>query len=84
MVDYGPCPPGAVPEGGGLRNTSDIVTNVLAQNVSTEGSIDAFSHTVENGVGKGCVRINIVLTDPDDGEQMKVMTATMMRNVWPK
>ncbi len=84
MVDYGPYPPGAVPEGGGLRNTSGIVTNVLAENVSTDGSIDAFSHTVENGVGRGCVRINIILIDPDDGEQMRVMTATMMRNVWPR
>lgn len=84
MVDYGPYPPGAVPEGGGVRNTSGIVTNVLAENVSTDGSIDAFSHTVESGVGKGCVRINIVLVDPDDGERIKVMTATMMRNVWPK
>jgi hypothetical protein len=84
MVDYGPYPPGGVPEGGGLRNTSDIITSVLAENVSTDDTIGAFSHTVENGVGMGCVRINIILTDPDDGEQMKVMTATMMRNIWPR
>ncbi len=84
MVDYGQYPTGAVPEGGGLRNSSGIVTNVLAENVSTNGDIGAFSHTVDNGVGKGCVRINIILTDPDDGEQVKVMTATMMRNVWPR
>ena len=84
MVDYGPYPPGGVPAGGGLRNTSDITTNVLAENVSVEGDLGAFSHTVENGVGKGCVRINIILSDPDDGETMKLMTATMMRNIWPR
>lgn len=83
-VDYGPYPPGAVPDGAGARNTSDITTILLAENVSTDPDIGAFSHTTLNGVGQGCVRINITLTDPEDGESIRVMTATMMRNIWPR
>jgi hypothetical protein len=83
-VDYGPYPPGAVPAGGGNRNTSNITTRVLAENVSTAPGIGAFSHTTLNGVGYGSVRINIILTDPADGESIKVMTATLMRNIWPR
>jgi hypothetical protein len=83
-VDYGSYPPGAVPTGGGTRNTSNITTMVLAENVSTDPSIGAFSHTTLNGVGQGSVRINIILTDPADGESIKVMTATLMRNIWPR
>jgi hypothetical protein len=83
-VDYGPYPPGAVPAGGGNRNTSNITTTVLAENVSTDPGIGAFSHTTLNGVGQGSVRINIILTDPADGESIKVMTATLMRNIWPR
>jgi hypothetical protein len=83
-VDYGPYPPGAVPAGGGSRNTSGVTTMVLAENVSTDPGIGAFSHTTLNSVGQGSVRINIVLTDPADGDSVKVMTATLMRNIWPR
>jgi len=83
-VDYGPYPPGGVPEGGGVRNTGGIITSVLADNVTKEEAIDAFSHTVVNSFGKGCVRINIFLTDPNSQERIKVMTAGMMRNIWPR
>lgn len=83
-VDYGPYPPGAVQGGAGARNTSDITTILLAENVTTDPNIGAFSHTTLNGVGQGCVRINITLTDPEDGESIRVMTATMMRNIWPR
>lgn len=83
-VDYGPYPPGAVPDGGGNRNTTDVTTTVLAENVSADPNTGAFSHTTLNGVGMGCVRINITLTDPEDGETVKVMTATLMRNIWPR
>jgi hypothetical protein len=83
-VDYGPYPPGAVPAGGGKRNTSDITTTILAENVSTDDGIGAFSHTTLNGVGQGSVRINITLTDPEDDESIKVITATLMRNIWPR
>jgi Tfp pilus assembly protein PilV len=83
-VDYGPYPPGAVPTGGGARNTSNVTTTILAENVTADDNIGAFSHTTLNGVGQGCVRINITLTDPQDGDSVKVMTATLMRNIWPR
>ena len=83
-IDYGPYPPGGVPAGGGSRNTTDVTTSVLAENVTTDPNLGAFSHTTLNGVGQGCVRINITLTDPEDGESIQVMTATMMRNIWPR
>jgi len=84
-IDYGPYPPGAVPEGGGRRNYAGVTTRVLAENVSTEGSsLGAFSHTMLNGVGQGSVRINIILTDPEDAKSINVMTATLVRNIWPR
>jgi hypothetical protein len=85
-VDYGPYPPGGVPEGGGARNTTGVTTDVLAENVSIDedSEVGAFSHTVVSGVGQGCVRININLTDPDTDETIKVVTSTLMRNMWPR
>lgn len=85
-VDYAPYPPAAVPTGGGSRNTAGVTTRVLAQNVSTDpnSTVDAFSHTTINGIGQGSVRINVILTDPEDNESIRVMTATLMRNIWPR
>jgi prepilin-type N-terminal cleavage/methylation domain-containing protein len=85
-VDYGPYPPGAVPHGGGIRNASGVTTKVLTDNVSTDSNsnIGAFNHTILNGVGTGCVRINITLTDPEDDEIVRVMTAALLRNIWPR
>jgi len=83
-VDYGTCPPGAVPGGSGVRNTSDITTTVLAENVVPDPN-GAFSHTMVGGVGQGCVRINIVLEDEEDsGEELQILTATLARNIWPR
>jgi len=85
-VDYGPYPPGAVPPGGGGRNTSGVRTVVLAENASTDpnSGAGAFSHTTIGGVGQGSVRINIILTDPEDDETINVKTSTLMRNIWPR
>jgi hypothetical protein len=83
-VDYGPYPPGGVSGGGGTRNTTGITTVVLAENVQKKDKIGAFSHTVVNNVGRGCVRIDVTLTDPNSEESVKVMTAAMMRNIWPR
>ena len=84
-VDYGPYPPGAVSAGNGKRNTAGVVTKVLAENVSLEDLKDSvFSHTTLNGVGQGSVRINITLTDPEDNETVHIITATYMRNIWPR
>ena len=86
LVDYGPYPPGAIPDGGGARNTAGVITRTLAENVSVDKTYQAgpFSHTTINGVGQGSVRINITLTDPNDNETTSVVTATLMRNIWPK
>lgn len=85
-VDYGPYPPGAVPAGGGVRNTSGVTTKVLADNASIDSNskMGAFSHTTLNGVATGCVRINIILTDPEDNESVNVMTAALVRSMWPR
>ncbi len=85
-LDHGPYPPGAVAEGGGYRSVSGVTTTILAENVSADNgsSVGAFSHTTLNGIGQGSVRTNIVLEDPDDGESVRIMTATLMRNIWPR
>jgi hypothetical protein len=85
-VDYGPYPPGGVPDDGGPRNTTGVTTEVLAENVSVDEDceVGAFSHTVVNGVGQGSVRININLTDPETDETVKIVTSTLMRNMWPR
>ncbi len=82
-VDYGPYPPGAVPLGGGTKN-NPTMTKVLAENVTTDSDDGAFSHSPNSANKGGCVRININITDPEDGETIKVMTATLMRNEWPR
>jgi hypothetical protein len=83
-VDYGKCPPGAVPGGSGARNTAGVNTMVLAENVVPDPN-GAFNHTVIGGVGQGCVRINVRLrADDDSGDEIRVMTATLARNIWPR
>lgn len=86
MLDHGPYPPGAIAEGGSYRNITGVTTTVLAENASTDedSTVGAFSHTMVGGVGQGSVRMNITLTDPDDDESVRVMTATLMRNIWPR
>lgn len=83
-VDCGPYPPGAAPDGGGPRNTAGVTTMVLAENVAAETALGAFSHTTVNGIGQGTVRTNILLKDPIDGETTKMMTATLIRSIWPR
>jgi hypothetical protein len=83
-VDYGPYPPGAVPAQGGRRNTTGVTTMVLAENVTADPDTGAFSHTASAGVGHGCVRLHVTLTDPDSGDTTTVMTAALMRNIWPR
>ncbi len=93
-VDYGPCNctlagcVGAVSLGGGTKNTPTM-TRVLAENVTADDGSGAFSQTTISGSMPnrdrwGSIRINITITDPNDGETIKVMTATLMRNLWPR
>lgn len=83
-VDYGPYPPGAVSRHGGRRNTTGVTTVVLAENVTADADTGAFGHTANAGVGRGCVRLKVTLTDPDTGTTTTVMTAALMRNIWPR
>lgn len=84
-VDYGPYPPGAVDAKTGTRNTTGIVTKILAEYVSVKDSVNGiFSHTTLNKVGQGSVRINITLKDPEDGESVRILTSVYMRNIWPR
>ena len=83
-VDYGPYPPGAVPNGGGQRHTTGVTTVVLADNVTADAAIEPFSHTTQAGVGLGCVRLNVIVTDPNSSETTRIMTAALLRNIWPR
>jgi prepilin-type N-terminal cleavage/methylation domain-containing protein len=82
-VDYGPYPPGAV-LGGGARNTSGVTTAVLSEHASAGTGGWAFSHTTICGQSRGSVRVNIVLTDPEDGDTAEVVTGAQTRNAWPR
>lgn len=83
-VDYGPYPPGAVSAQGGRRNTTGVTTVVLAENVTADSDTGPFSHTASAGVGRGCVRLCVTLTEPDTGDTTTVMMAALMRNIWPR
>ncbi len=83
-IDYGPYPPGAVPAGGGNRNTTGVTTVVLAENVTVGAHLGPFSHTASAGVGRGSVRLNVTLTDSESGETTRVVTGALMRNTWPR
>jgi len=68
-VDYGPYPYNL-----GKRRVANTV--VLAENVSEL----QFSRTTLNGVGQGCVRVEMTLTDPLSRETITLKAATLMRN----
>ena len=79
-IDYGRVQSSDVGAVNGTAKTTPDNTVILSENVS---SLE-FSHTTSNGMGMGCVRINLTLTDPDDGRTINVMTASTMRNIWPR
>jgi hypothetical protein len=81
-ADLGAFPPGALDGAGHRISGGDVTTITLARNVS---SIE-FSHTTRNmaGDGRGCVRMKLITTDPDDGSTTTTLAATLMRNVWPQ
>ena len=78
-VDRGSYPPASV-AGGSRRTGNGVHTEILAENVTRL----QFSHTTFNGVGQGAVRIDLELTNPEDGETVSVKTSTLMRNIWPR
>ena len=77
-MDTGDYPPGGV-DGSGSRNTSGG-TMTIAENVT---SIQ-FSHTVISDVGQGAIRVEAVLTNPDSGDTLTVLTSVLLRNMWPR
>jgi prepilin-type N-terminal cleavage/methylation domain-containing protein len=81
MLDTGPYPPGGVDAAGNLNSGASVTTVTLAENVVAL----EFSHTTRNleGKGRGCVRLEMTLRDPQDNSLTTVTAATLMRNVWP-
>ncbi|MBE3145113.1 MAG: hypothetical protein IMZ61_14520, partial [Planctomycetes bacterium] len=71
---------GAINPAGRRRASGSTVT--LANHVASV----AFSHTTRDlaGDGKGCVRMNLTINDPNDKGPKTVIAATYIRNVWPQ
>ncbi len=80
-IDYGPYPPGGINSSGYRITGDDVITTILAENVT---SVE-FSHTAKNmtGDGRGCVRMKLVIADPEDDTPKTTIAATLMRNSWP-
>jgi len=66
-VDYGPYP---------YTNREVTKTAVLADNVTEI----QFSRATINGIGQGCLKMDMTLTDQLDSETITVRAATLMRN----
>jgi prepilin-type N-terminal cleavage/methylation domain-containing protein len=81
MLNTGPYPPGGVDAVGYLSSGPEVISSAIAENVISL----KFSHTTRNleGKGRGCVRLEMTLRDPDDHSLTTVTAATLMRNVWP-
>ena len=86
---------GGVSEGG-IRKTTHITTRLLADNVDIDTNNEIFSHSVTgggsgragvgnraDGMGNGCVNLNVTLRDDDD-EVVEVVTAILLRADWPR
>lgn len=71
--------PGGIDSSGNKTDTDNTI--ILARNVQSA----QFSHTTKNtaGDGKGCVKLDLWLYNPNDDQGINIKTATLMRNVWP-
>ena len=81
MLNTGPYPPGGVDAAGYLFSGPEGTSSAIAKNVVSL----KFSHTALNldGKGRGCVRLEMTLRDPENHSLTTVTAATLMRNVWP-
>ena len=81
MLDIGPLPPGGVDGAGNRLEGAYVTTLTLAHNVQTL----EFNHTTRNinSDGRGCIRLNMTINDPNDNTPTTVTAATLMRNTWP-
>ncbi|MGD0551246.1 MAG: prepilin-type N-terminal cleavage/methylation domain-containing protein [Sedimentisphaerales bacterium] len=85
-LDYGTSVGG--PTGGAINTAghrvtgTDVTTVTLAKNVTSV----AFSHTTKDmaGDGNGCVRMILVINDPNDHKTNTFLAATYLRNIWPE
>ncbi|MBN2020039.1 MAG: prepilin-type N-terminal cleavage/methylation domain-containing protein [Sedimentisphaerales bacterium] len=80
MLDLGPLPPGGIDAAGNKLEGAYVTTLTLAENVQAL----EFSHTTRNtdSDGKGCVRLNMTIQDPNENTPTTVTAATLMRNTW--
>jgi hypothetical protein len=79
---HGGAGPPAISAAGHRNNGAGLNTVVLANNVA---SVE-FSHTTIDmaGDGNGCVRMKLIINDPQDGRVKTFLAATYLRNVWPQ
>lgn len=82
-VDYGEVVDGVGGVNGGLRQTTDIVTQTLAENVDISDNVDIFSHEIIGGAGNGCISLNVTLIN-DEGDSVDVKMAALLRVLWPQ
>ena len=74
------------PTGGAINaaghRVTPVSTTILARNVASI----AFTHTKKTpaGGGWGCVRMKLIIKDPNDKGPKTVIAATYIRNVWPQ
>lgn len=83
-ADYGKVVDGVgAVEYGTRKESGDVETRVLVQNVDLAKNTDLFSHEMVGGIGSGCVNLNLSLKN-EEGDTMDVKTATLLRVTWPK
>ena len=82
-IDYGQVVNGVGAVKNGVRQTGNITTYCLAENVDTTENTDIFSHEVVGGAGSGCVSMNLTLKNEKD-DTVEIKTATLLRVVWPQ
>lgn len=76
-VDYGDYPPRGIINGS--KREPDR-TEVIVRNLERV----IFSHKTESGIGKGCVRATVTISNPQTDETMTIKVATLLRNIWPR
>jgi len=83
-VDYGRVIEGKGAVSERIRRTSGLLRTVtVSRHVDISSGTNIFSHNVVGGIGRGSVRMNLVLTD-DEGESAEVKTSVLLRMNWPR
>jgi len=82
-VDYGDVVDDVGGIQNGVRQTDNIITRCLAQNVVINENTDIFSHELISGTGNGCVSLNLSLNSELEGT-IDVKMASLLRVVWPQ